>query len=222
MIERKMLAEKNQRLVWYYARRYQSRDPAIDLEEFVQIGMLGLTKAAETYDEEKGNTFATYASRCILNELNMAYRSIKRRPNDCVSLQEYVLGTEESLTIQDWITDDKVDIEREVLDSITIEELLNIIINLKNNIRTALLLYFDGKNQREIAERLGLSQSYISRIVKNYVHRLQLEMQFPQRKKKYKLKKEERRYLLTDGVRQHEASSFEEIVQILNEWDNEK
>ena len=152
----------------------------------------------------------------------MAYRSIKRRPNDCVSLQEYVLGTEESLTIQDWITDDKVDIEREVLDSITIEELLNIIINLKNNIRTALLLYFDGKNQREIAERLGLSQSYISRIVKNYVHRLQLEMQFPQRKKKYKLKKEERRYLLTDGVRQHEASSFEEIVQILNEWDNEK
>lgn len=216
------LVENNQRLVWYYAKRYKSRDPAIDLEEFAQIGMVGLIKAAETYDEKKGNTFATYASRCILNELNMAYRSIKKRSDDCVSIQEYILGTEETLMIQDCIADENVNIEREIFNQITIEEALNIIINLKSDIRTILLLYFEGKTQKEIAERLGISQSYVSRIIKKNVHRLQLQVQFSQRQKEkeYKLKKKGARYLLTDGARQHEASSFEEIVQILDEWDN--
>ena len=216
------LVENNQRLVWYYAKRYKSRDPAVDLDEFVQIGMIGLVKAAETYDEEKGNRFATYASRCILNELNMAYRSIKKRSDDCVSIQEYILGTEETLMIQDCIADENVNIEREIFNQITIEEALNIIINLKSDIRTILLLYFEGKTQKEIAERLGISQSYVSRIIKKNVHRLQLQVQFSQRQKEkeYKLKKKGARYLLTDGARQHEASSFEEIVQILDEWDN--
>lgn len=216
------LVENNQRLVWYYAKRYKSRDPAVDLDEFVQIGMIGLIKAAETYDEEKGNRFATYASRCILNELNMAYRSIKKRSDDCVSIQEYILGTEETLMIQDCIADENVNIEREIFNQITIEEALNIIINLKSDIRTILLLYFEGKTQKEIAERLGISQSYVSRIIKKNVHRLQLQVQFSQRQKEkeYKLKKKGARYLLTDGARQHEASSFEEIVQILDEWDN--
>ena len=152
----------------------------------------------------------------------MAYRSIKKRSDDCVSIQEYILGTEETLMIQDCIADENVNIEREIFNQITIEEALNIIINLKSDIRTILLLYFEGKTQKEIAERLGISQSYVSRIIKKNVHRLQLQVQFSQRQKEkeYKLKKKGARYLLTDGARQHEASSFEEIVQILDEWDN--
>lgn len=221
-LDRRKLIENNQRLVWYYARRYQSRDPVFNYEDFVQIGMVGLVKAAKTYDIEKGNTFATYASRCIINELNIAYRRIKKYI-DCISLQEYIPETDKALIIQDLVADEKVDIENDFLDQVTVQELLNIIINMKRNIRTALLLYFDGKNQRVIAKKLGLSQSYVSRMIDKGIGEIQRLQQLQLKKEeKYQLKKKADRYLLTDGKKQQEAYSFEEIVHLLDEWNNLK
>ena len=176
LIARNKLIEHNLRLVVFLSKKYDNT--MYDLEDLDSIGTIGLIKGVKTYKPHKNIKLATYASRCIDNEILMFLRKNKRRKvelsfEDSINLDsdgnelhlEDVLGTDENI------------VEKEYEDMVDKECLKKEIDNLPDRDKEILSLRYglNGKDeytQKEVADMLGISQSYISRIEKKAIKRL--------------------------------------------------
>ena len=176
---RQTLIEHNLRLVVYIARRFENT--GINIEDLISIGTIGLIKAVESYDLGKKTKFSTYASRCIENEILMYFRGRKKTAGD-ISLEE-PLDTDRdgnSLTLMELVSDEEDIISR--LDiAIKAEKLREVFGVLDRREQTVLRLRYGLCNrlpmtQREVAGRLGISRSYVSRLEKHAIERLRAEM----------------------------------------------
>lgn len=177
---RNKLIEHNLRLVAHIAKKYQS--PEHDPDDLISTGIIGLIKSVMTFDRTKNNRLATYAARCIENELLMLLRTRKKLSRE-ISMQEKI-GTDQDgreLRLMDILESEPVDILEEM------EQEKNIL-----RLRACLGRVLDGRElrviceryglfgrkertQREIAKELGISRSYVSRIEKRAVERLREE-----------------------------------------------
>ena len=174
---RNKLIEHNLRLVVFLAKKYENT--GYDLEDLVSIGSIGLIKGISTYKIDKNIKLATYASRCIANEILMFLRKTKRRKNE-ISFEdalnydsegnelhlEDILGTDEDIVSKEF-----QDTEDEILVKKEIEK-------LKGRDKEIMIMRYGLNNtkeytQKEVAEKLNISQSYISRIEKKVIKRIQ-------------------------------------------------
>ena len=159
--------ENNMGLVYYivkgYAKTIDLSNTSDTFEDLVSIGTIGLIKAVNTFDEDKGYKFATYATRCIHNEILMNFRKNKKR-NQEISMNTIIHVDKEGneMTIENTI-EGQIDCNQD--DGMELQEVLNILPLIENKKkRNVLLLLLAGKTQREIAAIMEVSQSYISRL----------------------------------------------------------
>lgn len=174
---RRILIEYNLRLVAHIVKKYQSAED--DMEELISIGTIGLIKAVDTFDQEKARRLSTYAARCVENEILMYMRAKKKYMRE-TSYYEPIGTDKEGNEIQ--LLDIMESGEPEAMEQIQLkDDTLRIYRLLEERLseRERLVLImryglYGGREytQREIAERLGISRSYISRIEKNALHRL--------------------------------------------------
>ena len=167
---RDILIERNLRLVSHIVKKYYSKSN--DADELISIGSIGLIKAIDSFDYTKGTKLATYASRCIENELLMHFRSLKKQSGDV--LLGDALETDKDgnpLTVEDTLADEH-DLA-EALETKTRWEQVKRCIEAMDNERdrTIIILRYGLNNQkpltqREVAAKLGISRSYVSRIEK--------------------------------------------------------
>ena len=176
---RNKLIEHNLRLVVFLAKKYENTN--VDLEDLVSIGTIGLIKGVNTYKLDKNIKLATYASRCIDNEILMFLRKNKRR-NSEISFEdslsydsegnelhlEDILGTESDVVTRP--------LEEEIEKKILYEELVKL--NSRDKEIMSMRYGLFGKKemtQKEVADTLGISQSYISRIEKKIINRMKIQ-----------------------------------------------
>ena len=181
IVARNKLIEHNLRLVVFLAKKYEST--GYDLEDLVSIGSIGLIKGIETYKHDKNIRLATYASRCIANEILMYIRKNKKRKTE-VSLEdainydtegnelhlEDILGTDNNVVFDEFsLKVDKDLLKKELIKLNDREkEIMTLRYGLNNN---------EEYTQKEVAAMLGISQSYISRIEKKVIKKLQTIME---------------------------------------------
>ncbi len=170
------LIEHNLRLVVYLSKKYENTK--IDLEDLVSIGTIGLIKGINTYKMDKNIRLATYASRCIDNEILMYLRKNKKRNAD-VSLEESLSFDSEGneLHLEDILGTDPDLVTKELEDNDLKLTLMKEIDKLPERDKQIMKLrygLFGEKEitQKELAERLNISQSYISRIEKKVIKRI--------------------------------------------------
>ena len=176
---RNKLIEHNLRLVVFLSKKYENT--GVDLEDLVSIGTIGLIKGVNTYKLDKNIKLATYASRCIDNEILMFLRKNKKRKTE-VSFEDSLSYDSEGneLHLEDILgTDDDVvtrGLEEETERKILYQELTK----LNNRDKEIMSMRYGllGKRemtQKEVAENLGISQSYISRIEKKVINKLKIQ-----------------------------------------------
>jgi len=179
--KKNLLIEHNLRLVAHVVKKYASSGKEMD--DLISIGTIGLIKAVNSFNYEKGKRLATYAARCIENEVLMVLRSEKKLQNE-VSLYEPVKGGkgEGEMTFLEILeTDDESVFEEAELKS-EIKKLYRVIGRvLSDREKKVIVMRYglkDGREytQREIAGMLGLSRSYVSRIEKKAISKLNAEM----------------------------------------------
>ncbi|MFZ7120426.1 MAG: RNA polymerase sporulation sigma factor SigE [Eubacteriaceae bacterium] len=179
-IAKNILIERNLRLVVYISRKFENT--GISIEDLISIGTIGLIKAVNTFDPDKNIKLATYASRCIENEILMFIRKNSKIKME-ISFDEPlnidwdgnelllsdILGTEENVT--------QTNIEKEV----EFQLLKMALDNLNSREKKIVKLRFglengDSKTQKEVADEMNISQSYISRLEKKILKRLKKEI----------------------------------------------
>lgn len=172
-----VLIERNLRLVAHVVKKYQGLDE--DLDDLISIGTIGLIKAVSTFKPEKATRLSTYAARCIDNELLMLLRSKKKQAKD-VSLYEPI-GTDREgneINLLDIIETVPVDVAERCSTNDDIRQLSNYLDTCLTDkeyevIRLRYGLFGEEElTQREIAKRLSISRSYVSRIEKNALYKL--------------------------------------------------
>lgn len=172
-----ILIEHNLRLVAHVIKKYQSSDD--DIEDLISIGTIGLIKSVMTFNSEKGNRLAAYASKCIDNEILMYLRS-KKKTNKEVSLYEPLGIDKEGNEIQlyDIIETNEDDASDRIVLKQNIQKLYEELESLLTP-RERLVLkmrygLYNGEEytQREVARQLGISRSYVSRIEKSAIQKL--------------------------------------------------
>jgi RNA polymerase sporulation-specific sigma factor len=174
---RDKLIEHNLRLVAHIVKKYNMVDKETD--DLISIGTIGLIKAIDTFDDEKGIRLATYASRCIDNELLMMLRSGKRLAKE-VYLYDPIGSDREGneINLLDIIEEAEVDIVENIVLEDDIKKLYHMIGKvLTDREREIICLRYGLSNrkevtQREIANKLGISRSYVSRIEKKALKKL--------------------------------------------------
>jgi len=178
---RSLLIEHNLRLVVYIAKKFEST--GVSVEDLISIGTIGLIKSVNTFKADKNIKLATYASRCIENEILMYLRKVNAQKIEC-SLDEPlnvdwdgnelllsdVLGTDENEVMKDLESEEERRIVRRAVNNLNEREKL--IIDLRYGLN-------GGKEmtQKEVADMLGISQSYISRLEKKILERLKAEIE---------------------------------------------
>ena len=175
-----VLVERNLRLVVYIAKKFENTN--IDLEDLVSVGTIGLIKAVNSFDAEKNIKLATYASRCIENEILMHLRKAVKRKAE-ISFDEPlntdwdgkelllsdVMGTEEDVVMRPL----EADVDRQLLHSAVAK------LSPREQDIISLRFGLGGQKeltQKEVADHLGISQSYISRLEKRIIMRLRREI----------------------------------------------
>ena len=175
-----LLIERNLRLVVFIARRFENT--GVNLEDLISIGTIGLIKAIGTYRRDKNIKLATYASRCIENEILMHIRKISNQKTE-VSLDEPINmdydGNE--LLLSDILGTDEDMILRPLEDDVDLCLLRQAVQQLPDREKEIILLRFglEGRReltQKEVAQKMGISQSYISRLEKRIMQRLRNEI----------------------------------------------
>ena len=175
-----LLIERNLRLVVFIARRFENT--GINLEDLISIGTIGLIKAISTYRRDKNIKLATYASRCIENEILMYIRKISNQKAE-VSLDEPInmdydgnelllsdiLGTDEDMILRPMEDDVDLRLLRQAVDELPPREKEIVLMRYG-------LQGYQELTQKEVAEKLGISQSYISRLEKRIMLRLKKEI----------------------------------------------
>lgn len=177
---RKILIEHNLRLVVYIARRFDNT--GVGLEDLVSIGTIGLIKAINTYNPERKIKLATYASRCIENEILMYLRKNSSRKGE-ISIDE-PLSTDwdgNELLLSDVLGTDADIVHRPIEDETDKKLLYAAIAQLDERERTIITRRFglgggSEQTQKEVADAMGISQSYISRLEKKIIARLGREI----------------------------------------------
>jgi len=177
---RAVLIEHNLRLVAYIARKFENT--GIGIEDLISIGTIGLIKAVNTFDPLKKIKLATYASRCIENEILMYLRRNARLKQE-VSLDE-PLNTDwdgNELLLSDILGTDDDTVYRIIEEDVEKQLLRSALSRLPGREQRIMRLRFGleggpGRTQKEVADSLGISQSYISRLEKRILHRLRKEM----------------------------------------------
>ena len=177
---KQLLIERNLRLVVFIARRFENT--GVNLEDLISIGTIGLIKAIGTYRSDKNIKLATYASRCIENEILMHIRKISNQKTE-VSLDEPINmdydGNE--LLLSDILGTDEDMVFRPLEDNVDLCLLRQAVRELPDREREIILMRFglQGRKeltQKEVAQKLGISQSYISRLEKRIMLRLRNEI----------------------------------------------
>lgn len=177
---RQILLEHNLRLVAYIARRFDNT--GINIEDLISIGTIGLIKAINTYRSDKNIKLATYASRCIENEILMYLRKNANQKAE-VSFDE-PLNTDwdgNELLLSDILGTDGDTVLRPIEDDVDRQLLTTAVSRLSEREREIITLRFglggrEEKTQKEVADYLGISQSYISRLEKRIIARLKREI----------------------------------------------
>jgi len=179
---RNVLIERNLRLVSHIMKKYYSQTS--DQEDLISIGTIGLIKGITTFDTAKGARLATYAARCVENEILMHFRAMRKSAQD-VSLSDYIeTGTDgAALSLMDVVSDE----EGDLLEQVSARES---VVNLRRAVREILsdqerlvveLRYGLGglppKRQREVADITGISRSYVSRIEKRALQKLRTALE---------------------------------------------
>ena len=173
------LIEHNLRLVMYIAKRFESKK--LDMQDLVSVGSIGLIKAVDSYKLDKNIKLATYASRCIENEILMYLRKVNKSIND-LSLDDSLINDEEgnNLSLGEIIPDEKL-----AYDEIELKDqksyLLQSISNLNDREKKIMCMRYgldgyDELTQKEVADTMHISQSYISRLEKKILHKLKHDM----------------------------------------------
>jgi len=178
---RNILIERNLRLVAHIVKKYNLNGN--DCDDLISIGTIGLIKAISTFNQDKGTRLATYAARCIENEILMHIRSNKKTQSE-VSLQDPI-GTDSEgneISLLDVIKNESESVVDEVELKMQVKRLYNKMKSvLKKREKTVLELRYGlvngtSKTQREIAKMLGISRSYVSRIEKKAIKKLSKEL----------------------------------------------
>ena len=177
---KKLLTEHNLRLVVYISRRFENT--GVNLEDLISIGTIGLIKAINTFRSDKNIKLATYASRCIENEILMHLRKISNQRSE-VSFDE-PLNTDwdgNELLLSDVLGTDDDEVSRPLEDDADRQMLLNAVNSLGDREKSIITLRIglgggSEYTQKEVADMLGISQSYISRLEKRIIHRLKREI----------------------------------------------
>ncbi len=178
---RDKLVEHNLRLVIFIAKKFEGC--GIEFEDTISIGAIGLIKAVKTYQVGKNIKLATYASRCIENEILMQLRKTSKRRKE-VSLDEPLSsdGEGNELVIADIISDDEDLVTKDIERSEETKFLMKAIGKLDEREQQILLHRFglagnDEKTQKEVADMMGISQSYISRIEKKILGKMKKKLE---------------------------------------------
>lgn len=173
---RNVLIERNLRLVAHIMKKYYAQ--TADQEDLISIGTIGLIKAISTFDQSKGIRLATYAARCVENEILMYFRSQRKSAMD-VSLSDYIETGKDgtALSLMDVVSEDE-----DLFEKISTREDVRLLGRYMDAIlddreRQVLILRYGLKGQeplpqREVAARCGISRSYISRIEKKALEKL--------------------------------------------------
>jgi RNA polymerase sporulation-specific sigma factor len=181
LLAKGILVERNLRLVAHIVKKYSY--PGKDVDDLISIGTVGLIKAIDAFDISKGVRLATYAARCIENEILMLIRNTKKTKGD-VYLQDPI-GTDKEgneISFMDILSSDEDSIFEIVESKIQIQKLYDKInFNLMDREKTIILMRYgllDGspRTQKEIALILGISRSYVSRIEKRVLKKLNREL----------------------------------------------
>lgn len=173
---RQLLIEHNMRLIVHIAKKYKI--PGCTFDDLISIGAVGLIKAVRSYNMNTGTSLSTYAARCIENEILMCLRQSRKQQAD-VSLNE-PLGTDKdgnAVTFADLLGTDPDLVEDEVRRRITLRSVRQALPSLPERERKVLSLRYgleDGlmHPQHEIAQELGISRSYVSRVEKHGIELL--------------------------------------------------
>lgn len=181
MQARNRLIEKNLRLVAHIAKRFASNN--VEQEDLISIGTFGLIKAINTYKTDKNIRLATYASRCIENEILMYFRANKKTNQD-VYLQEIVTSDKDGndMSLIDIVSDDKISVEDEIVLKMQCEEVKaaieKVLTKVEQKILNSRYGLKDGKEytQLEIAKSMGISRSYVSRLESRAIEKLKKEL----------------------------------------------
>lgn len=178
---RNILIERNLRLVAHIMKKYYAQ--TADQEDLISIGTIGLIKGIESFDSSKGARLATYAARCVENEILMHFRAQRKTSQD-VSLSDYIetSGDGAPLALMDVVAD-----QEDLLERVSNRELLKklcraVDTELTDQERQVVILRYglgtgDPKRQREVAEVTGISRSYVSRIEKKALSKLKAALE---------------------------------------------
>ena len=180
---REQLILHNMRLVAHVTKKYSVNED--ESEELISIGTVGLIKAVSSFKADYGSRFATYAIRCIENEILMYYRSKKKTKSD-VSLFEPIGTDKEGNQIQlmDVIENDDIDVSNNILKNESIDKLNKYIKEVLSEreyyilVQRYGLLGHEEMTQRQIAKILGISRSYVSRIEKRALDKVKKVLEF--------------------------------------------
>jgi len=171
---RALLIERNLRLVSHIVKKYYSKTN--DTDDLISIGTIGLIKAIDSFNPDKNIRLATYASRCIENEILMHFRNIRKNATDIYLGDSIEVDKDGNpLTIQDTISD-STDLAEELETKIKWEKVSKIIESMEDEREKEIIILrygLDNKKpltQREVAQRLNISRSYVSRIEKKVLN----------------------------------------------------
>ena len=176
-----ILIERNLRLVAHIVKKYSF--PNKDVDELISIGTVGLIKAIDSFDSSKGTRLATYASRCIENEILMLFRNNKKQKSE-IYLQDPIGVDKEGneFCLMDILSSEKDCVLEKVESNLQIRALYKKLVESLTKRESSIIIMryglIDGKckTQREIAVNLGISRSYVSRIEKKALKKLKKEL----------------------------------------------
>ncbi|MCB6365195.1 RNA polymerase sporulation sigma factor SigE [Intestinibacillus massiliensis] len=177
---RDILIERNLRLVVYIARKFENT--GINVEDLISIGTIGLIKAVGTYKSDKNTKLATYASRCIENEILMHLRKVSGQRSE-VSFDEPLSSDWDGneLLLSDILGTEPDSVLRPLEDDVDRQLLIRALGRLPEREKCIISMRFglngaEGKTQKEVADLLGISQSYISRLEKRIISRMKKDI----------------------------------------------
>ena len=178
---RNIRIQRNLRVVAHIMKKYSAN--ASDQEDLISIGTIGLIKGISTFDPKKANRLATYAARCVENEILMHFRAQRKSGND-VSLSDYIESGADgaALSLMDVVSDD-TDLLEQVCTKEAVEALRRAVVEcLTDQERQVIELRYGlggqtPQRQRQVAERTGISRSYVSRIEKRALEKLRAALE---------------------------------------------
>ncbi len=176
---REKLIEHNLRLVAHIVKKYQNQTD--DKEDLISIGTIGLIKAIDSFSPDKGTKLATYAARCIDNEILMLFRSTKKMRNDVFLYDPIGFDKEgNEICLIDVVKDEEKDLNDVIIQQLAIEKIEKNLNALTERERDIIIRRFglgnhEEETQQEIAKSYGISRSYVSRIEKRALMKLYRE-----------------------------------------------